>query len=107
MTKVEKFFYAHASGSWNPATETPQAGRRRYARQLAKAERHATMEGWHAVWESDVEEPGSEVCLLVDLDGRILQSLAGIEGATARYRRVVMAELSLEELTAMGSRCGR
>lgn len=108
------FFLKHAGYSYDPKTETPQAGRSRCARQLAKAERDARALGYTFEWDDDpdgrddsdedVETCESCVCLDgevgadEDRNSHILAVLGGICDATREYRRVVEAELALEAL---------
>jgi len=108
-----KFFYANAGTSYNPATETKAQGKARGARRLAKAERLARQLGYTFRWgddwtcgdhtkEYDCYEDGSpetcEYCQMLDPAGKVVQSLGCIDDATREYRRVVEAELALEEL---------
>ena len=116
MTRNEQFFYEHAGYCYDPATETAEQGRARCAADLARAEQFARDHGWTAEWETDIDgcmgcECGSdecacfagephetEICILYDQHGNILESLGGICGATREYRRVVEAELTLSAM---------
>ena len=107
------FFLRNAGCSYNPNTETKQQGMARGARRLAKAERDARALGytfeWNDDWsigdhskEFDCYEDGGpdtcEYCLMRDENGKVVQSLHCIDDATREYRRVVEAELALEQL---------
>ena len=115
MKVAERFFYEHAGYSYNPATESRDAGRRRCAAEMAAAERSAREAGIGFEWSedsfdssewSDEQPPWTQyVCVAVSADGRVAASLGGIDfgrGGTpwtdARYRRVVEAELAAEAL---------
>ena len=107
------FFLRNAGYSYNPETQTKQAGRSECARKLAKAERDARALGYTFEWRDDWSvgnhfkeygecyangEPSTcESCLMLD-DGEVVQSLGCIDDATRDYRRVVEAELALEQL---------
>ena len=104
------FFIQHAGYSYNPATETPEEGRRRCARDLAEAEAIARLRGWEVRWADDwsidhetefdcYDKGGPETCetaLLVDAQGNVLASLGCVDDATDEYRRVIEAELADE-----------
>ena len=106
---AERFFYAHAGYSHKPGVESPEQGRTRGAKALARAEAHASRHGWRVAWKEDRDcdpedyEHGEDVlwARLLDGGGKGLGSLGCIVGADANYRRVVEAELALE---AMGER---
>lgn len=115
--KAEDFFYEHAGHSFDPKRETPEQGRRRGARQLAEAEQWAKDEGYDFVWRDDDDPllgdvPEDEVSgafwvAMEDEQGDIVQSLGSVleghdERANRRYRRVVEAELALEEMVSRG-----
>ena len=85
------------------------------ARKLAKAERDARALGYTFDWEDDWSlgcthekyygeayangEPATcESCIMRDPAGAVVQSLGCIDDATREYRRVVEAELALEQL---------
>jgi hypothetical protein len=110
------FFLKHAGYAYRPS-ETPQAGRSRSARQLAKAERDAVALGYQFEWRNDDEgcsgcDCGSDDCacstgvdhetlgcLMYAPDSKdAVQSLWGICNPTREYRRVVEAELAMEAL---------
>lgn len=97
------FFYEHASYSYDPNTETPDEGRKRTARALAKAEVDGLNAGMLVTWYEDEEEPGHylAVCRAKDVIGRYEQvaSLGGVDADwDSPYRRVVTAELFAEAL---------
>ena len=108
----EMFFFEHAGWSYQPATETPNQGRMRCARDLALAERTAKSRGWQVRWtddwsldhqrEFDCYEDGDpetcEMAALYDEEGTVLASLGCIDGATDEYRRVIEAELADEAM---------
>lgn len=120
--KAEDFFYEHAGYSYDPKTETPEQGRRRGAKELAKAEEWAKGHGYYFEWEQEGEPwstflDGTEVdiddvsdivwVVMRDDEGKVVQSLGGIieghdERANRRYRRVVEAELALEAMAPGG-----
>lgn len=108
------FFLKHAGYSYDPVRETPIQGRRRCARALAQAEKHAREQDWQYAWIFD--EDGcigcdcgqadcacstgaaheSLICVLRDDIGRIRATLGSVCNPTREYRRVVEAELALE-----------
>jgi hypothetical protein len=108
------FFLRNAGYSYDPKTQTKQQGRAAGARRLAKAERDARALGYTFEWEDDwtigdhFKEYGEcyangepetcESCVMRDSAGKVVQSLGCIDDATREYRRVVEAELALEEL---------
>lgn len=111
-TSPEQFFYDHAGYSYDPKRETPEQGRRKCARLLARAERKGSEAGLSFEWQHDditsdeFKSSGSPwrlwACVCRSVDGEILSSLGGIDfgrdgepwGDT--YRRVIEAELALE-----------
>lgn len=110
LTADEQFFYDNAGYSI-AAGQTEEEGREQTALALAYAEQHARQHGWYVNWEQDDEcsgcDCGSDECpcatgephetlyaTLYDADGLALESLGGICGSTAHYRRVVGAELA-------------
>lgn len=110
------FFLRNAGYSYDPKIQTKQQGRSAAARQLAKAERDARALGYRFEWTDDWDignhrdyygadsayadqEPNTcESCLMRDAQGKVVQSLGCIDDATSEYRRVVEAELALEQL---------
>lgn len=124
------FFYKHAGWGYRPDVETPSQGRRRGARQLAKAEAWAESQELVAVWQFDpdcgpddfdfesdkdhVREHGAVGCILYRpclehgtdcKHAEVLGSLWGITESLVNaerdaYRRVVEAELALEAMPA-------
>lgn len=108
------FFLRNAGYSYDPKTQTKQQGRAAAARKLAKAERDARALGYSFEWRDDwavgdhAKEYGEayanggpetcESCLMLNSTGEVMQSLGCIDDATRDYRRVVEAELALEEL---------
>lgn len=110
---ARKFFYENAGFSYDPKKETPEDGRRRHACELADAEQRARNLGYSFAWEPDVidssdfsdEKPawGLWMCVIYRPDGKVCGSLSGIDfGRDGSphgdpYRRVVEAELALEE----------
>jgi hypothetical protein len=110
------FFLKNAGYSYDPAKETKQAGKARWARQLAKAERDARQLGYSFVWIGDDDcigcncgspdcacytgEPHETwICLMHNESGQVVQSLGSVCEPTREYRRVVEAELAAEELS--------
>ena len=107
------FFLRNGACGYNPATETKRQGYARQARQLAKAERDARALGYTFDWQEDWQldhqkeydcypDGGPETCescLMLDPDGKVVQSLGCIDDATPEYRRVVEAELALKALS--------
>lgn len=90
LSEDERFFYDHAGYGYNPATETPEEGRKRCAMILRGAEREAQRRGWHVDWEVDEdpildddverEEPYDQyIAILRDEDGYVLASLGSID----------------------------
>lgn len=119
MNKQEQFFYDHAGYSYDPKTETSEQGRERGAVALAAAETWALDNGYYFDWIEDQNGCsgcgcGSDDCACAtgaahetlgcimrsDTDSH-LQSLWSICGADAAYRRVVEADLALEEQTSL------
>lgn len=116
LSPVELFFYQNAGYSYDPKTETAEQGRIRCAQSLARAEAEASERGWSFEWPWDESgcsgcdcgsndcpcSSGSEHetlgCVLKDENGKTLESLWGICGATPTYSRVVEAELAAEAL---------
>ena len=108
------FFLHHAGYSYDPKTQTKQQGRAACARRLAKAERGARALGYTFEWRDDwsvgdhvkefdcyTEQPSTcETCLMLGSNGKVVRSLGCIDGATREYRRVIEAELALEEVIA-------
>jgi hypothetical protein len=113
------FFLRNAGTSYNPQRETRRQGQSRCARQLAKAERDARGLGYRFEWaddwsvgshvgefgeESYPAEPNScESCRMISPDGQTVQSRGCVDDATDAYRRVVEAELALEQLSQNGN----
>ena len=114
MDKVTAFFYEHAGYSYTPP-EPPEVGRERCAKTLAAAERFASENGYSYQWEID-QFPTAPIgatrsrhgkvwsCVMRNADGEVCQSLGAInfgrdgEPWGNSYRRVVEAELALEEM---------
>jgi hypothetical protein len=112
------FFLRNAGYSYDVNTHTLKQGRAENARKLVKAERDARALGYTFEWEEDSDgcigcDCGSPecacssgepheclICLMYDVKGIRCQSLGSICGATREYRRVVEAELALEEVGA-------
>lgn len=108
------FFLRHAGLSYNPATETRQQGRAAGARRLAAAERDARALGYRFEWQYDPagcigggaadcdcstgRAHECMVCLMLDPAGVCRQSLGSVCKPSRDYRRVVEAELALEEV---------
>lgn len=125
LNAVEKFFYDHAGVSYNPATETLEQGKVRGAKLYASAEQWARETGYSfewgidpyscsADWFDDNEDGGKNndpwpawKCVMYNEKGGVVQSLHGTDlgrGGTPYgdpYRRVVEAELALEEWRAV------
>jgi hypothetical protein len=55
MSEAEKFFYEHGGYSYDPEKETREQGRRRMARDAARAMQIALEHGWEFKWEEDPE----------------------------------------------------
>lgn len=116
MTPNQKafwFFYRNAGFSYDPKTETPRKGKARGARMLAQAERDARALGYSFGWANDwsvgdhskefdcYTNGGPETCescVMYDAQGNSVQALGCIDDATREYRRVIEAELALEQL---------
>lgn len=110
------FFLRNAGFSYDPKTETKSKGRARCARQLAKAERDARALGYTFNWDADLDgcigcgcgrgdcacamhDPHECLnCSIWDSEGNLKGSLGSICEPSRDYRRVVEAELALEEL---------
>lgn len=116
-----QFFYKHAGYAYDPKTETRQQGRANCAKALAAAELTARNNSYSFQWEidpystsADWKEPDEDggkrrapwqvwSCFMRDQNGEIVQSLHAIDfGRDGSpfgdpYRRVVEAELALEQ----------
>jgi len=115
------FFRRNAGYSYNPKTQTKAAGHAACARRLAKAERDARALGYTFSWAHDEDgcigcDCGSKECacstgephetLICEMwnngddshEPRAVQSLGCICKPSHEYRRVIEAELALEEL---------
>jgi len=109
---AEDFFYEHGGFGYDPKKETKTQGRRRSAKEAAKAEEIASRLGWTFEWEHDQEpyemgdaetEMPAEVltCVLRDENGQVLESLGsiGMSGNLKKdrdYGRTVEADLAHE-----------
>lgn len=105
---AEDFFYANAGSSYDPASETEDQGRRRSARELVRAEKWAQTNGYTFTWIDDPEASRDSghpeyACIMYCRHGGPAQSLWAIAfedfgPPCDPYRRVVQAELALEEM---------
>lgn len=112
LTKAEQFFYDNAGYCYMP-NETPEQGHLTCAKRLAEAERFAKTSDWvfeiepdNDADESFMDEESIEYqaewrgtawyCQLL-IDGEVVQSLSSCFGHSD-YKRVVKAELSLEQM---------
>lgn len=110
------FFYEHGGFSYDSATETPEQGRLRGARDDAAIERGGKARGWYVEWESDGDGDHSyldqpefdgyeittcEMASLYDADDNHLTSLGCIDDADDNYRRLIEAQLMAEALSDM------
>lgn len=117
LTTNEYFFYENAGYSYDPKTESDEAGRLRCAKEMAADEAKVAQLidglGWHYEWDWDEcpdlswmsEEEQSEphevlCCRLADADDNTLASCCGITDPDSNYRRVMEAELAGEALAA-------
>jgi hypothetical protein len=116
-----RFFLSNAGYSYNPSTETKMQGHIRCARSMAAAEQMARNNNCSFEWEwqeDDItsadwcapnedggrnREPwGTWACIMRDADGKVVQSLGGVDFGRdgtpwdSTYRRVVEAELACE-----------
>jgi hypothetical protein len=123
LTKQEQFFYDHAGYGYHKALETEDEGHTRSAKRLAIAETWAIDSGHYFDWVDDPEGCigcmcGNDDCACFRTGGKptedhhpkgfimrwdnddnvVKRSLWGICGADAAYRRVIEAELALEEI---------
>lgn len=118
------FFLRNAGTSYDPKTQTPRQGKAECARKLAKAERDARALGYTFEWEEDYTDAQASLgdheywcdtakngyadtcqheiftCLMRNSKGICCQSLGAIIDPSREYRRVVEAELALEEVSA-------
>lgn len=116
------FFVKHAGCSYDPLTETPEDGRVRCARELAKAETLARELGYSFRWDVDPDVTSADwigarsdggkyrdpwntwVCDIIGPDGEFVDSLGGIDFGRdgepwgEAYRRVIEAQLALENV---------
>jgi hypothetical protein len=116
-----RFFFKYSGWGYDPKTETPNQGRWRGARNLARAEREAHARGWTYRWEWDEDqdrgccectEPesgcpcargecgGHQVfgCILSTTCAPHVNALWGISDPSEEDRRVIEAELASEYL---------
>lgn len=113
LTKQEQFFYDHAGYSVAQG-ETKEQGHERSAKALAAAETWAAQNGY--TFDCDPDRDADESFMddepqeyqdewrgtawymaMIDPDGHVVQSLGGCFGYSD-YKRVVRAELALEEM---------
>lgn len=116
------YFARHAGFSFDPLTETREAGRLRCARALASAETRARELGYSFRWEIDPDVTSEDwcsprqdggkyrdpwetwVCEILGPDGELVGCLGGVDFGRngspwgQAYRRVVEAELALEHV---------
>jgi hypothetical protein len=127
--EAEEFFYENAGYSYDPKKETPEAGRRACAQELAEAERWFASQDdleyqvspdfdGDTSWMSEEERKQEHECIAITLVRRktqrtehypytywseeYLASLCGIWDADENYIRVVEAELALEAMGRVG-----
>lgn len=121
LTKQEQFFYDNAGYSHTPATETQEQGHIRSAREYAAAETWAIDNGYYFDWMNDAngcngcdcgqddcacatgEGHDTYGCIMRSDENQHLQSLWGICSPTWIYRRIIEAELALEEKFSLES----
>lgn len=115
MSEAETFFYDHGGYYYDTDTESREQGRRRSARESARAERDAEHAGIVFRWDIDEEyvydgdAPVSDEvewwsCQAIDDEtGDVLAALHGIglEPGERNYVRVVEAELASEALDTL------
>lgn len=108
------FFFKHGGWHYNPGAESPFAGHVRCATDMARAEFVAWDKGYHFIWSpdhidssdfSDEQPPYMLWCvLMLDDAGTVVGSLGCVdfgrdgEPWTDPYKRVVEAELAMEQL---------
>jgi hypothetical protein len=120
LTLAADFFYEHAAFSYDPKTETEEEGHTECARQLAAAEHTIQSDDTYryewgqteGLTNADFEDTDNPYllwqCVLFRGDEAMV-SLSGIDlgrhgvPATENYRRVVEAELALEQIKNMVS----
>lgn len=107
------FFYENAGFSYTPGKESREEGRLRCAARLAEAEAWAAARNYSFAWSideldssefSDVSPPWVLwVCEMLNGAGVCLEALCGIDFGRGDpvdpYKRVVEAELALEQMT--------
>lgn len=120
LTKQEQFFYDNTGTSWNPATKTQEEGKLRGTRELAAAETWAVQNGYTFACEHDNDADESWMkdepaeyrekwaghawwTAMYDAEGTLVQSLGASYGDD-KYKRVVRAELALEEMLSTRQR---
>jgi len=118
MGTLIQFFYDHSGWSYDPKTETSDEGHRKCAELLACAASRAINDGVYFDWcidpytdssdFSDDDNPWSLwICRMYDNDGKIIDSLCGIDFGRDGlphgdpYHRVVEAELALSHYSDM------
>ena len=89
METLIQFFYDHVGWSFDPETETSEQGRRKCAELLARAASRALNDDLSFEWSIDPyinssdfsdDDPWSLwICRMYDNDGKIIDSLCGID----------------------------
>lgn len=114
-----QFFYENAGFSYDPKTESPEEGRRRCAVEMSYEEQRARNLGYSFSWEPDDldssefsdDQPAWKlwVCTMYGPSGAVCNSLSGVDFGRDGipygnpYRRVVEAELAVEEMSRRDS----
>jgi hypothetical protein len=110
--KATQFFYENAGYSYKTGVETPEQGKKRCARSLARAERYAREHDFSFEWQYDDagcsgcscesdsckcstgESHETLGCIARDSEGKIFASFWGICEPSQDYRREIEAELA-------------
>ena len=122
LSQAEQFFYENSGSSWFPDRETEEQGKVRGAQQSAKSEAWARDAGYSYRWEVDegsssadwiaAHEDGGRLnnpwavwsVVIINPEGKVVGSLGGVDFGRDgepwgnNYRRVVEADLALEEM---------
>lgn len=112
MNEAERFFYDHGGWSYDPVNETPEQGRIRCAKVLARAEERLKNGPYFITWDDDPEPwdgdtPYDGPLWIVSLwkvpidssQATVLGAVGSVATTLADpYTRVIEAELALEHI---------
>lgn len=100
LTTAEQFFYDHAGWSYDPVRESPEQGRRWWAKRLAKAEKEIReLKGFLGYgWEPDPDGDREDCFICILYVGQYWNGTGMVDNPTLAHKRVVEAELADEYL---------